>query len=158
MINIQKHSFETKFTFNIGIFPLFIKSDFLYFAFDGIRIGEFINGNDFWWDYSDEYIIKESLNNSLNIIQNKIFPFFQSINNSNNLLKHLNSKNCMFKDYKYNVNNKDNDIGLLYLKTGEKGNANKYLSNETQNEINKYKTEEEYLNNIIKTNKEKYKI
>jgi hypothetical protein len=158
MITIQKHSFKTEFTFNIAIFPLFIKTDFFYFAFGGIRIGDFIKGNDFWWDYSNEYILKESLNNSLNIIQNKIFPFFHSINNSNKLLKHLNSKNCMFKGYKHNKNNHHNDIGLLYLKNGEKSNANKYLNNETKNEITKYRTEEEYLNNIIITNMEKYKI
>ena len=151
LIEIQKHSWDTKFTYNICIFPLFFKSENLYYAFGGIRIGMFKSGKDYWWDYSTESEINKSLVESLELINSKVINFFNSINNCDRLLKYLDTKDCLFESYKYRPKDYDNSIGLLYLKKGDKEMAHKFLNNETINEIKKF-GEKTYFKNIVKQN------
>ena len=157
-INIQKHSWDTKFTYNIAVFPLFIESDFMYFAFGGIRIGHFEHGCDFWQDYSSETDMSNSLSISLKLIQDKVFPFFDTINSSVKLLKYLQSPNSLFEDYKHMPTNYNKETGLLYLRSGDSEAAYKSLDAKTISDIKNCDTENIYLNNIIKKNYEQFKI
>ena len=110
----------------------------MYFAFGGIRIGQFKKEKkDFWWDYSKESEIKISLEEVLEIMNAKILPFFNSIDTSEKLLKHLNSSETLFENYKAMPGNYKKDINLLQLKIAK----NIDLKDVIKNNYVKYKME-----------------
>lgn len=157
-INIQKHSWDTEFTFNLIVFPLFIKSEYMYFAFGGIRAGKFKSGNDFWWKYANEYEIDNSLQSCLDLFESKIFPFFNIIRDSKGLYDYLNSDKNLFESYKYHPNDHTKDVGLLLARMGDEENAMKFIDGEIQQQIGFYGSLDNYLNEIIRSGYEKFKI
>lgn len=146
-INIQKHSWDTEFTYNIIIFPLFISTDFMYFAFGGVRISQLIPCKiDYWRKYPDEEHIESALADSLKVIEQKVFPYFDSIHNSENSV------------LGFHTNNSYNDLGLLHLRIGDIGNAHKFLNEQTVENIKKYESEKDYIKATIQENYDKFKI
>lgn len=150
-INIQKHSWDIKFTFNIGVFPLFYKSDFIYYAFGGIRIWKFILDRwDYWWNYLTEYDRENSLNESLNIFKSEVLPFLDSIGNSKKLYNHLNSENNLFGEN--HGERWDKNLELLLLK---RENIDNFKWN---NQINSHDSLKLEFLSTINENYNKFKI
>lgn len=157
-INIQKHSWDTEFTFNLTVFPLFFESEFMYFAFGGIRGGKFKNGTDFWWKYANEEQMDSSLQDSLDLFESKILPFFDNIRDSKSLFNYLNSANNLFESYKYHPMDHKNNIGLLMARMGDTDNAIKFIDSNILSQIRMYDSFNTYLEKIINSGYEKFNI
>jgi hypothetical protein len=161
-INIQKDSWDTGFTFNIMVFPLYLKADDLYYAFGGIHGCEFKQGrrtaNDNMWRYSDESEMENSLTEVFNIIQTKIMPLLDQIYDTENLINYLNLTENLFISYKYHPGHSDKEMGILLLKTGNEDLANELLDSEMKNEIKKFESVNAYFEYVLQENYSQFKI
>lgn len=108
-INIQKHSWDVMFTFNITVFPLFFESAFMYFAFGGLRIGQFKTGNDHWSRYSNKDEICAALMDIDDLFRSQIFLFYDRIDSADRLYNYVTDEASIF-GY---PNNYQNDIDQL---------------------------------------------
>lgn len=159
-IDIQKHRWDTRFTFNINVFPLFLESDTMYYAFGGIRSGMFKTGNDFWWQYSTEIEMKHSLSDALELFQNTILPWFDRLNNVYDLYAYLQSPDHLFIPYRFHPgdNSHKKEKAYILLKTGDVQQAYKLLDAELKKEIQSYETVNHYLDEVTQQNYTKFKI
>lgn len=153
LINIQKHSWDLSFTFNITIFPLYFPSDFMYFAFGGPRIGYFKKRSDFWWRYDTITELKKSLDDVEQLFYNKIFSYYDNIGDSQKLVSYLNSKSCALEPSRY-----PDQVGLLYMYLGDSTNAKKYLDAEQLKKIDAFVNPSEYFRKVVEENYKQFGI
>lgn len=83
-ISFQKQRYgEKTFTVNIALIPSYVPHDFMSLSF-GDRIGIFINGKDFWWDYQNKDIAQKSFENVKSALSLFIFPWFEKMSDKKN--------------------------------------------------------------------------
>ena len=77
-LNFQRH--YDNMTMNFLIKPIYCgvsKSAIIL----GGRLGDFKNGNDYWWELKDEEEIKNNMENILEVIRNDLYKWFEKYEN-----------------------------------------------------------------------------
>ena len=97
-LNFQKH--YEKLTINCYISTIYCESTKESISI-GLRLGEFMNTQyDYWWDLTDEKIIKKSMSEMLELIQTKLYDWFKNLENEQNFIeKTFKSSNSQIKNY-----------------------------------------------------------
>ena len=88
-INIQKEAHGSRtFTLNIAAIPFYVPHDYITLGF-GNRLGCFVKNRDFWWDYQNETIAKESFENVVAALEQYVMPWFHKYEDENVFLDTL---------------------------------------------------------------------
>lgn len=88
-INLQKERYGSKtFCVNFAIMPLYCPADYMLMGL-GDRLGNYISGKDFWWDYANEICAKESFQNVADAIEIYLLPWFEQFNKEKKYKKRL---------------------------------------------------------------------
>lgn len=150
-IGLQKEAYGSKtFTVNVCILPIYVPHDIFTIGF-GDRMGTFINGIDFWWDYKDLYTAEKSFKNIIQALDLFIFPWFNQYNSENKYKKDLFNKVGLIGSSRIEW------ITYLYIKNNEIEKAKEYLneylnSDEFNNEIEFHKNRiSKIINNLMVT-------
>ena len=114
-IDLQKERYGSKtFCVNFCIMPLYCRQEYLVMGL-GERLGSYISGKDFWWDYATEEIAKNSFENVMEAMRLYLLPWFQDLSTEKNYRKRLiNDSNKKFIGY-------PNGEWLTALETVDKG-------------------------------------
>lgn len=143
-IDLQKEAYGSKkFTLNICVIPIYAPNDIFTIGF-GDRIGELINGIEFWWDYKDLYTSEKSFENIIQALDLFIFPWFNQYNSEDKYKKDL------FDEVGTFTSDCIEWITYLYIKNNEIEKAKEYL-NEYMNSDGFNNKTEIYKNRIRKT-------
>lgn len=88
-IDLQKERYGSKtFCVNFAIMPLYCPTYYMEIGL-GNRLGMYILGKDFWWDYANEECAKASFQNVADAIKIYLLPWFEQYNNEKNYKKRL---------------------------------------------------------------------
>lgn len=114
-IELQKERYGSKtFCVNFCIMPLYCQQEYLVIGL-GERLGSYISGKDFWWDYATEEIAKNSFENVMEAMRLYLLPWFQDLSTEKGYRKRLiNDSNKKFIGY-------PNAKWLTALETVDKG-------------------------------------
>lgn len=78
-IDVQKEHYGSRtFTVNVAIMPLYAPESNMCIGF-GERVGQYVNGKEFWWDYKDEVTAGKSFENVIEAIQRFVLPWFEKV-------------------------------------------------------------------------------
>lgn len=98
-IDIQKERYGSKtFCINFAIMPLYCPLDYIVIGL-GDRLGKYITGKDFWWDYADDDAAKKSFQNVEDAIKYYLLPWFESFSDENNYKQKLLDDSGKFNGY-----------------------------------------------------------
>ena len=88
-MDLQKERYGSKtFCVNFAIMPLYYPSDYIKMGF-GDRLGVYISGKDFWWDYADDASAKASFQNVVEAIKLYLLPWFEHFSDESNYRQRL---------------------------------------------------------------------
>ncbi len=120
-INIQKEAYGSRtFTLNIAVIPFYVPHDYVTLGF-GNRLECFVKNRDFWWDYKNETIAKESFENVIAALEQYVMPWFHKYEDENVFLDTLIHDMYGFKFYYLEwiaymfIKRNDIQSGLTYL-------------------------------------------
>ena len=78
-IEFQKEHYGSKTcTVNLAVMPLYIPHEYIVFGFSK-RLGELICHKDIWWDFADETICENSMDNIKDAIELFAMPWFHKM-------------------------------------------------------------------------------
>ena len=174
-MDLQKERYGSKtFTVNIALMPIYAPSGgYMCIGFGG-RLGEFVCGKDFWWDYKDADTAKKSFANVAEAIGQFAIPWFEKYDDGAAYTESLKKSefgwgypNVEWATYYYLKNGgKEAAKSFLneYCLTLEKGKDEKrktFQRRETQrmlDEIEKIQDVEEHLRTVAEGNVAAWKL
>lgn len=78
-IDVQKEHYGAgTFTVNVALMPLYAPQSNMCIGF-GERVGHYVIGKEFWWDYKDEITARRSFENVVEAIERFVLPWFEKI-------------------------------------------------------------------------------
>ena len=97
-LNFQRH--YDNMTMNFSIKPIYcgvLKRMIIL----GGRLGDFKNGDDYWWELKNEEQIKKSMENILEVIRNDLYKWFQRYEDEEEYIKYYSSYGDQTIIYEY---------------------------------------------------------
>lgn len=96
---MQKEASGSKtFTVNISLRPLYIPHKYIILQ-PGSRIGDFIDGNDKWWSFKEEFEAEESFKEVSQILNEKVLPMFDILDSNKEMIQYFDKDSFPIRWY-----------------------------------------------------------
>lgn len=173
-IDVQKEHYGAKtFTVNVALMPLYTPHSNMCIGY-GQRVGQYVIGKEFWWDYKDEETARKSFENVVEAIERFVLPWFEKNCEGEYYVECLkNAGYCKgFPEYEwaayYYVKHYTVEDAKAFLKeyrveceTAEDEGVRKYQLfhiDRVMKVMDSIQNQEDFLNEIVKKNVEVLKL